>query len=44
MSEEKIFVTLPSVYGDIRPEFKDYCVKPLRLVKSMYGMAYFGKY
>jgi hypothetical protein len=32
----RIFVTLPKVYGDIWPECKDYCGRPLRLVKSMY--------
>ncbi len=40
----RIFVSLPKVYGDIWPEFKDYCGRPLRLVKSMYGMTYSGKY
>jgi hypothetical protein len=40
----RIFVTLPKVYGDIWPEFKDYFGRPLRLVKSMYGMTYSGKY
>jgi hypothetical protein len=39
----RIFVSLPKVYGDIWPEFKDYCGRPLRLVKSMYGMTYSGK-
>jgi hypothetical protein len=39
-----IFVSLPKVYGDIWPEFKDYCGRPLRLVKSMCGMTYSGKY
>jgi hypothetical protein len=41
---ERIFVTLPKVYGDIWPEFKEYCGRPLRLKKNMYGMAYSGKY
>ncbi len=40
----KIFVTLPLVYGVIWPEFKDYCGRPLRLVKSMYGMTNSGKH
>ncbi len=31
----RIFVSLPKVCGDIWPEFKDYCRRPLRLVKSM---------
>jgi hypothetical protein len=35
---------LPKVYGDIWPEFKDYWGRHLRLVKSMYGMTYSGKY
>ncbi len=38
------FVSLPKVYGDIWPEFKDYCGRPLRLVKSIYEMTYSGKY
>jgi hypothetical protein len=40
----RIFLSLPEVYGAIWPEFKDYCGRPLRLVKSMYGMTYSGKY
>jgi hypothetical protein len=40
----RIFVTLPKVYEDIWPEFKDYCGRPLRLMKSMYGVNYSGKY
>ena len=40
----RIFVSLPKVYGDIWPEFKDYCGRPLKLIKSMYGMTYSGKY
>ncbi len=40
----RIFVTLPKVYGDIWPEFKEYSGRPLRLVKSMHGMTYSGKY
>jgi hypothetical protein len=39
-----IFVSLPKVYGDIWPEFKDYCGRLMRLVKSIYGMTYSGKY
>jgi hypothetical protein len=35
---------LPKAFGDILPEFKDYCGIPLRIGKSMYGMAYSGKY
>ncbi len=37
-------MTLPKVYGDIWPEFKEHCGRPLRLVQSMYGMTYSGKY
>jgi hypothetical protein len=40
----RIFISLPKVYGDIWPEFKDYCGRPLRLVESMYEMIYIGKY
>jgi hypothetical protein len=40
----RIFVSLPNIYRDIWPEFKVNCGRPLRLVKSMYGMTYSGKY
>ncbi len=40
----RVFIILPKVYGDIWPEFKDHCGRPLRLVKSMYGMTYSGNY
>jgi Reverse transcriptase (RNA-dependent DNA polymerase). len=40
----RVFVKLPAVYGEIFPEFKEYCGRPLRLLKSMYGMTFSGKY
>jgi hypothetical protein len=40
----RTFVTLPKVYGDIWSDFKDYCGRHMRLVKSMYGMTYSGMY
>ncbi len=40
----RIFVTLPKVYGDMWPEFKDNCGRPLRLVKNIHGRTYSGKY
>jgi hypothetical protein len=39
----RIFVTLPKVYGDIWPDFKYCCGRPLRLVNSMYETTYSGK-
>jgi hypothetical protein len=40
----RIFLTLPKVYGEIFPEFKDYCVKPVLLVKAIFCMTLPGKY
>jgi hypothetical protein len=35
---------MPTVYGEIFPEIKQYCGVPLRLLKSIYGMTLSGKY
>ena len=40
----RVFITLPRVYGEIFPEFKAYCGRPVLLVKAMYGMTLSGKY
>jgi hypothetical protein len=37
-------ITLPKVYGEVFPEFKEYCDKPVLPVKAMFGMALSGKY
>ena len=43
-TRSRIFVTIPAVFGNLFPEFKEYCGKPIRLAKSMYGMILSGKY
>ena len=40
----RVFIKMPAVYGEIFPEFKEYCGVPVRLIKSMYGMSLSGKY
>ncbi len=35
---------MPTYYGSIFPEFKQYCGTPLRLLKAMYGMTLSGKF
>jgi hypothetical protein len=40
----RIFMILPSIYGSIFPEFKQYFGTPLRLLKAMYGMTLSGKF
>ena len=39
----RTFVKLPSIYGDLFPEYRQYCGRPLRLKKSMYGTTTAGK-
>jgi hypothetical protein len=39
-----VFITLPTVYGEVFPEFKDYLGRPVMLVKSTHGMTMSGKY
>ena len=40
----RVFIQMPSVYGELFPEFKEYCGVPLKLIKSMYGMTLSGKW
>jgi hypothetical protein len=40
----RFFITLPKVYGEVFPEFKEYCGRPVLLVKAMYDMTLSGKY
>jgi hypothetical protein len=40
----RVLITLPKFYGEVFPEFKEYCGKPVLLVKAVYGMALSGKY
>jgi hypothetical protein len=39
----RMFVSLPAKYGELFPEYADYCGRPLLLNKSMYGTTYSGK-
>jgi hypothetical protein len=39
-----MFVTIPKIYGILFPEYSSYCGVPVRLVMSMYGTTYCGKY
>jgi hypothetical protein len=43
-TRHRVFIRLPTVYGDLWPEYKKYSGVPLRLIKSMYGMTLSGKY
>jgi hypothetical protein len=40
----RIFMKLPALYRSIFPEYQKYCGTPLRLIKSMNGMTFSGKY
>jgi hypothetical protein len=40
----RIFMKLPALYRSIFPEYQKYCGTPLRLIKSMTGMTFSGKY
>ena len=40
----RVFVKLNKIYGEVFPEFADYCGIPLLLCKAMYGMTLAGKY
>ena len=40
----RVFIKLPAFYGELFPDIKAYCGVPVRLIKSMYGMALSGKY
>ena len=39
----RVFVTLDAKYGDYFPEYREYFGRPLRLLRSMYGMTISGK-
>ncbi len=43
-TRSRVFVIIPPIYGVLFPEYKDFCGKPVRLAKSMYGMTLSGKY
>jgi len=40
----RVFVSIPSIYGVLFPEYKEFCGRPVQLAKSMYGMTLSGKY
>jgi hypothetical protein len=40
----RMFVTIPKIYGILFPEYSTYCGVPVRLVMSMYGTTFCGKY
>ena len=40
----RIFVKLPAHYAILCPEYAQYCGRPLRLIKAMYGMGLSGKF
>ena len=39
----RMFIILPAKYGELFPEYAEYCGRPLLLAKSMYGTTYSGK-
>jgi hypothetical protein len=43
-TRSRIFVTIPAIIGNLFPEFKAFCGKPVCLAKSMYGISLSGKY
>ena len=43
-TRSRIFVPIPPIFGILFPEYKEYCGKPVRLGKSMYGMTLSSKY
>jgi len=43
-TRSRIFVTIPSIFGLLFPEYKKYCGQPKGLPKSMYGMTLSEKY
>jgi len=42
--QSRVFIKLPIIYGELFPEYKEYCGKLLHLLKSAYGITYSGKY
>jgi hypothetical protein len=43
-TRSRVFVSIPQIYGILFPEYKEFCGRPVRLAKSMYGMTLSGKY
>jgi len=43
-TRSRVFISIPPIHGILFPEYKEYCGKPIRLAKSMYGMTLSGKY
>jgi len=43
-TRSRVFISIPLIYRILFPEYKEFCGKPIRLVKSMYGMTLSGKY
>jgi len=43
-TRSRVFVSIPQIYGVLFPEYKEFCGRPVRLAKSMYGMTLSGKY
>jgi hypothetical protein len=37
-------MTIPKIYGILFPEYSSYCGVPVKLVMSMYGTTFCGKY
>ena len=42
--KSRVFVKLPAILGELFPEYKKYCGKPIMLNKSMYGQTVSGAY
>jgi hypothetical protein len=40
----RVCTPLPKTYGEVLPEFREYCGKLVMLIKTMYGMKPSGKY
>jgi hypothetical protein len=40
----RLFIKLPSIYGELFLEYAAYCGNPIMLMKKMYGMTLSGKY
>jgi hypothetical protein len=43
-TRSRVFVSIPAIYGILFPEYKQFCGRPVRLAKSLYGMTLSGKY
>ena len=40
----RVFVKLHKIFGELFPEFSEYCSVPMLLCNAMYGMTLAGKY